>query len=451
MQFDFDAWTAQMEVDDEDEEADEAEERKERRERLERAKKLQIKRAEAAMRRRSGPRGAKRRPLTFFSWRDHEHRLTDPRFKLRYRVTRESFHKLHADLKAHIETKNLTQAKRTRLGGAVDSRVRLAVALRYLAGGAICDLALIYHISETQCRSSLWRVIDAIHAHSDFDINADWVNDPDALRELEHDFAEAHRRRYGSRSWRGQVGAIDGCDFTMRNPGKAVPNPRRFFVERKGHYEMLCTAICDSRRRFIYYDMSFEACTHDSLAWSGSPLGGRIDALLKQHDQGYFLNGDNAYVLSNTMIVPGGGDDFDFYQSSNRMAIECSFGMLIRRWGVFWRPLEVKMSRRVSLIGAAMKLHNFCINENIGLELRSVGKLTEINPRVWAPTPDFGPNGEPRFHLDTSNENPPSCLYSSRDSRRKDLAGEIKSAGLKRPGTSSFTRQARRRSSLPLL
>jgi len=85
MLFDFDAWTAQMEADDEDEEADEAEESEERKERFERARKLQRKRAEAAMRRRSGPKSAKRRPLTFFSWRDHEHRLTDTRFKLPYR------------------------------------------------------------------------------------------------------------------------------------------------------------------------------------------------------------------------------------------------------------------------------------------------------------------------------------------------------------------------------
>ena len=67
MQFDFDAWTAQMKVDDEDEAADEAEDREERQERLERANKLRRKRAEAPMRRRSGPRCAKRRPLTFFS------------------------------------------------------------------------------------------------------------------------------------------------------------------------------------------------------------------------------------------------------------------------------------------------------------------------------------------------------------------------------------------------
>lgn len=39
----------------------------------------------------------------------------------------------------------------------------------------------------------------------------------------------------------------------------------------------------------------------------------------------YFLNGDSAFVLSNNMIIPTGKaqfSDFDFEQSSNRMAIE---------------------------------------------------------------------------------------------------------------------------------
>ena len=43
------------------------------------------------------------------------------------------------------------------------------------------------------------------------------------------------------------------------------------------------------------------------------------------------------------MIVPSGEaalDNYDFYQSSNRMAIECAFGILVRRWGLLWRPLS---------------------------------------------------------------------------------------------------------------
>ena len=95
--------------------------------------------AHAAARRRqaSGPRGKKRKPLTHFSWEDHLHRLSPRDFKARYRLDRASFEYLHAKLKVKLETRNKAQARRTRVGGAVRSEVRLAIALRYLAGGQV--------------------------------------------------------------------------------------------------------------------------------------------------------------------------------------------------------------------------------------------------------------------------------------------------------------------------
>ena len=46
------------------------------------------------------------------------------------------------------------------------------------------------------------------------------------------------------------------------------------------------------------------------------------------------MNGDSACAVGPHMVVPFGKaaqTDLDFYQSSNRMAIECAFGVLIRR------------------------------------------------------------------------------------------------------------------------
>lgn len=138
------------------------------------------------------------------------------------------------------------------------------------------------------------------------------------------------------------------------------------------------------------------------------------------------------------MIVPGGSDAFDFYQSSNRMAIECAFGMLVRRFGVFWRPLEVAHHRRAPLVGACMKLHNFCIDEKIGLRLLSRGKESEINPRLWAPTPAFNANGGPVDFLDTFDHATPQG--SGGGGRRAQLVAGLRDAGLVRPGTSSLAR-----------
>ena len=85
-------------------------------------------------------------------------------------------------------------------------------------------------------------------------------------------------------------------------------------------------AVCAAERRFLDYDISQVPQTHDSLAWEMTGLGKRI----KDEDlpEPFFINGDAAFALSNSMITPSGDaalDDFDFHQSSNRMPIECAF------------------------------------------------------------------------------------------------------------------------------
>ena len=99
--------------------------------------------------------------------------------------------------------------------------MRLAVTLRYLAGGQVIDLSMCYHISKRECYSSMWATIDAINGHPEFLIEFP-IDDVGKLQQIELDFALAHMRRYGSVSWRGEVGAIDGMDISQRNPGKAA-------------------------------------------------------------------------------------------------------------------------------------------------------------------------------------------------------------------------------------
>lgn len=42
--------------------------------------------------------------------------------------------------------------------------------------------------------------------------------------------------------------------------------------------------------------------------------------------------------------------------------IERAFGLLVQRWGIFWRPLRVDMQRIPLIITVACKLHNICID-----------------------------------------------------------------------------------------
>lgn len=93
------------------------------------------------------------------------------------------------------------------------------------------------------------------------------------------------------------------------------------------------------------------------------------------------------------------------------------------------------MDRRSALVGAAMRLHNYCIDRGIGIELREIAGVSEIQPRVWAPTPKFGKNGEPVEFLETIHCR--GAPDTSRCERRDKLKEDIERAGLKRPGESA--------------
>ena len=312
--------------------------------------------------------------------------------------------------------------------------VRLAILLRYLAGGMVLDMILIYHVCKAEVYRTIWRVMDAVNAA--LPTRCPW-RDPEQLAILEAGFRSISK----TLAWIGQVAALDGCHFTTISPGVSVDNPRVYYVPRKGHFCTLASAACDHLRRFIDWSIECTPTTHDSAAFAQSRLGKIIAN--EGLPGAYFINGDSAYALGPHMVVPYNIPEytnFDFYQSSNRMAIECAFGMLIRRWGILWRPFRVHHNRRGPLIGCCMRLHNLCIDFRISEE-----KLPEMNGEdaVCVPgdgcvgnrmteTPIFDRYGRPLEYLDwgTKRKCPPN---TEKGKTREDLRVKLDAAGAARP------------------
>ena len=325
--------------------------------------------------------------------------------------------------------RNSTNAWGKQCSSSVSSHVRLAVALRMLAGASYLDVQRIYGIKQTYVYTCLWQVVDAVNDAIPIYFP---IDDHDGLCKIEAEFRAASTQGV----WRGCVGCIDGVHFKMRAPSLSeVPNPIRYYVARKSEYALLCIAICDVNRRFLYYSMEMAATTHDSLAWNASSLGTRINQGALPFP--FFFNGDNAFSLSNHMVVPSGTDtNFDFVQSSNRMAIECAFGMLVRRWGILWRSLGCAFERRAPLIGALMRLHNWCIDNNVpDDELQTAHSQGEevavVQPGCWRQAPKFDGDGKPVEYLDTGDlSEAPRAMHSL---VRDQLMARVAELGLSRP------------------
>ena len=80
---------------------------------------------------------------------------------------------------------------------------------------------------------------------------------------------------------------------------------------------------------------------------------------------------DEGYPCTQQEMSPWKGkqlsqekDAFNYYLSLQRQVIERAFGILVQRFGIFWRPLRVKFKNRGLVIRVACKLHNICIDRN---------------------------------------------------------------------------------------
>ena len=155
------------------------------------------------------------------------------------------------------------------------------------------------------------------------------------------------------------------------------------------------------------------------------------------------------------MVVPSGTvqhDAYDYVQSSTRMPIECAFGILVRRWGLLWRPLEIRFDRRAAVVGACIRLHNFCIDHRIEDQTLMSGGLGETQPGRWELCPKFDVHGRPVQYLDTTggsaaNEHPERAahVHTASACTLSNLVSSVHAAGVTRPALAKGLHRKRKR------
>lgn len=165
----------------------------------------------------------------------------------------------------------------------------------------------------------------------------------------------------------GCIGCLDGLHVKTQAPSlHDVLNVIRYYSGSKGNYGLNVQAIATAKYRFLCMSCIAPGSSNDWTAYLSSAMSSRVGDL----PHGYYLLGDAAYPLSNQLLTPYPGrglspeyDSFNFHLSQLRVKVEQSFGILVSRWGILWRPLRVAFKRRPKLIQALFHLHNFCIDE----------------------------------------------------------------------------------------
>ncbi len=243
--------------------------------------------------------------------------------------------------------------------------VKLCITLRFLAGGSHLDISFGYDVPHSHVHEYVWEVCEAIESSKNpFLDNINFpLDDPEKLSELEQGFASI-----GGFNIRGTVAAGDGIIFKMQMPtNEEVEGDVTAYFTRKGYYAYGVQAFCDSNCKFLMIASKLCSSSVDNTAYISTQLSKDIkEGKLPPQ---YHVVLDEAYPCVGQEMSPWKGrelskakDSFNYYLSLHRQCIERAFGILVQRWGIFWRPLRVTMEHRGLLIKVICKLHNICMD-----------------------------------------------------------------------------------------
>jgi hypothetical protein len=217
-------------------------------------------------------------------------------FRRMYRMNECSFFALFDLLQP-----NLTQPKIKGLppNGIISLETRLAMALRWCAGGCKYDIATTHGVHPDEVYKSLWMLVDAVHATGVLDIKF-----PTSHIEQEQ-LAIEFKAKSGCGFW-NCVGAIDGMLVWTNKPAEKSDDmgvgPLKFFNGRKKKYGIQMQAVCGPNKKFLDVTCSHPGSASDFTMWLDSDLRTKVETegFLKE---GMQLYGDNAYAVSYTHLT----------------------------------------------------------------------------------------------------------------------------------------------------
>ena len=157
----------------------------------------------------------------------------------------------------------------------------------------------------------------------------------------------------------GVVAAVDSVCIQRKAPS-AKKNADNVFTttiaqafNRKGYFATTMLAFVDSNLRFLSVSMSCYSSSHDSTLFSCSKLGHLVAE--GGLDKRWLIVGDDAFVCRGNIITPytkhslsPAQRNYNYFLSMLRQVVERAFGLWKWKWVIFWRPLCVSETSKLS-------------------------------------------------------------------------------------------------------
>ena len=230
--------------------------------------------------------------------------LDDKTFKKMFRVDRATFEDILDQVAPHIKVPNEVKACNSS-GGSISLKTKLAVSLRWLAGGSYLDLCFAWGIALSMFyhpNGVLWPTLEAIDKAYPMGLP---IGDSSKLEELSKGFFE-----HSGGILDGCVMAVDGLGVLTRQPFKSEVKKPKDYRFRKGGFAVIVLAGCDVNARFVSASCTHSGSTNDIIAWQESKLFQAIE-VNKELPEKYFLIGDEAFTCSDQMLSPWPGKSFE--------------------------------------------------------------------------------------------------------------------------------------------
>jgi DDE superfamily endonuclease len=389
-------------------------------------------------------------------WEAHEAALIhENKFHRMYRMNVRSFHGLVRMLAPFLQQSEEMSILST--GQAfIRNEIVLHCTLRYLAGGSVHDIRTVAGISYSYCYDLIRLGIDAILQCGALKMDLPDLR-PKANQSDEESSAIQRRLLYLQETFTknatstpklfvGCVGAVDGWLACVRVPTKKEEKHTTMFYS--GHYKTYginVQAMCDGNSRFLAASMRSPGSANDIVAYQRATF---VDTFVNHLPRALFIVGDNAYPLSGHVMVPfritemqtdtKAKDVYNFYQSQMRIRIEMAFGMLVAKWRIFKSPLQHSPASATKIIEAAMRLHNYCIDERLkgnddGFRPRAPQYSRDRNSEQASDIIEYLPSDHAAFHATSEEDGTRRKRAKKDDTKRRSIINIIKANGTTRP------------------
>ena len=186
--------------------------------------------------------------------------LQDGTFKKMFRVDRLTFYDILERITPFMWQRDETKAHNSS-GSSIPVKTRLAVSLRWLAGGSYLDICFAWGIGHSTFYHHdgiLWPTLEAIDAA--YHLIGLPFNDPEQLEKLSEGF-KLHSRGILD----GCIMAIEGFAVRTRQPfRKETPKPKDYRFRKDG-FAIIIIAACDVDARFIMASCNHSGSTNDII------------------------------------------------------------------------------------------------------------------------------------------------------------------------------------------